>query len=103
MFEQVVAHIVNMTVLELCGWIGALCLACCALPQAIMSIRQKHSNGVSNGLLWLWGLGEFFTLFYLLNQDTLNWPLLVNYLSNIVFVGIVAWYKVFPYDSRRSS
>jgi len=102
---QAIDHIRGLTYIDVLGWIGSLCLACCAVPQAILSRKQGHSNGISNGLLWLWSLGEFFTLWYLLLQphDKWNWPLIVNYTANIVFIGIVIWYKVFPRETLAYS
>lgn len=109
-FDQIIDFISKMTVFDVSGWIGALCLACCAVPQAIMSVKQGHSNGISKGLLWLWSLGELFTLIYLLAQpfEQWNWPLVMNYSANIIFIGIVIWYKVFPRETladpiKRSS
>ena len=102
MIEQLIidtiSHVQNMSMFDISGWVGAICLACCAVPQAILSVRQGHSDGISKGLLWLWSLGEIFTLIYLLAQpyDNWNWPLVVNYSANIVFIGIVVWYKIFP-------
>ena len=97
-----VSHVIDvllaLTFLEWMGWIGALCLAFCAVPQAIMSVKQKHSHGISKGLLWLWSLGELFTLIYIW-YGTRDLPLLVNYGLNVIFIGIVIWYKVFPRET----
>lgn len=108
--DQMVSYVANMSAVDWSGWFGALCLACCAVPQAILSYRQGHSNGVSNGLLWLWALGEIFTLIYLTAQplEQYNWPLIMNYSANILFIGVVIWYKVFPHETladpiKRSS
>lgn len=78
------------------GWIGSICLACCAVPQAYMSWKQGHANGISAGLLWLWALGEIFTLAYISSKPNIDIPLFVNYSANIIFIGIVCWYKVYP-------
>ena len=102
-FDQAVNYIVHMTMLDVCGWIGALCMACCAVPQAIMSVKQGHSEGISKGLLWLWSVGEVFTLIFLVGEESKNWPLLVNYTANILFIGIVIWYKVFPRETLAHS
>jgi len=97
--------VMSLTPTEACGWIGSICLAFCAVPQARLSIEQGHSNGISNGLLWMWALGELFTLIFLVNQarDKWNWPLIMNYSANIVFIGIVIWYKVFPREKLANS
>jgi uncharacterized protein with PQ loop repeat len=81
--------------MELFGWLGSFCLAICALPQAIKSIRDGHSNGLSYGLLILWFAGEVFTLLYIC-RSIHSLPLLLNYISNILFLLIIFKYKIFP-------
>lgn len=83
-------------IFEILGWVGALMLAVCAVPQAWLSIKQGHARGVSNGLLALWLFGEAFTLAYILKLPELNWPLICNYAANIVFVSVIIWYKFNP-------
>lgn len=74
------------------GWVGSLLLAFCGLPQAIKSIKEKHSDGISPVFLFMWGAGEVLTFGYV--YDKLDLPLMANYAANIVFVGVIAWYKV---------
>ena len=50
-----ISDIKNMDLALLLGWIGSLCLAICALPQAWQSFKEKNSNGISWGFLMLWG------------------------------------------------
>lgn len=77
------------------GWIGSICLAICALPQAILSIKNGHSKGISLGLLILWFIGEICTLLYII--DSINsLPLLLNYILNILFLLIIFKYRFFP-------
>ena len=88
----------HLTLFELVGWIGAICLAVCCLPQAWLSFKQKHSNGVSNWLIILWGLGEVLTLIYV--WPTGQMPLIYNYAANIVLLAVIAYYKIFPGESK---
>lgn len=80
------------------GFIAAACLALCGLPQAIQSIRDGHSNGISDGFLILWSAGEVLTLIYIWDNARLL-PLLMNYSSNILFLSIIIFYKIFPRKS----
>lgn len=80
--------------MEVLGWIGSLLLAICAVPQAVQSFRQGHSQGVTHSLLWLWAGGEVFTLAYVLQRA--DWPLVVNYTANMVSLGVILWYKYKP-------
>ena len=79
--------------LELMGWTGSMLLAFCALPQAVESWRKKDSSGTTWGLLCMWGLGEVFTLLYVLPK--MDIPLLLNYSANIMFLSVIIYYKIF--------
>lgn len=46
------------------------------------------------GLIWMWGVGEVFAMIYILPRMDL--PLLFNYAANIVFLSVIAYYKVWP-------
>jgi uncharacterized protein with PQ loop repeat len=86
--------IMDYTLLSLVGWVGAILLAFCGLPQAVHSFRTKSSDGVTWGLISMWGLGEVFTIIYVFPK--MDWPLLFNYAANIVFISVILWYKVRP-------
>lgn len=90
----------GMSATDILGTIGVLLLAVCALPQAIKSYKQKHSNGITAYLLWPWFLGELFTLIYLLDQNPIDWILVFNYVANFIFVAIIIYYKYFPKDNK---
>lgn len=79
---------------ELLGWTGGLLLAVCAVPQAYLSLKQGHSEGVALGMLILWLSGEILTLLYVLPK--MDWPLIVNYAANILCIGVICWYRFFP-------
>lgn len=76
------------------GWLGSLFLAICGLPQAWLSYKQGHSDGISTSLLVLWGAGEILTLFYV--TEKFDWPLIFNYGMNLFSLGVIAWYKLYP-------
>lgn len=80
--------------LELIGWIGGILLAICGIPQAYKSLKQGHSTGISASFLWLWFWGEVLVLIYVVPQ--LLYPLIFNYLFNIMIIGIILWYKYIP-------
>lgn len=84
----------NMSLFEILGWLGSLCLAICAIPQAWMSFRDKHSEGISWSFLLLWAFGELFALVYV--YDKLDLPLLLNYATNILVLGVILYYKIKP-------
>jgi len=80
--------------LELIGWIGGLCLAICAVPQAIHAYKVKHCNGITSWCLMLWLVGEILTAVYVFPKQ--DYPLLFNYSINIVCLVIICRYKYFP-------
>ena len=80
--------------MEIIGWIGGILLAFCGLPQAVESYKTKNSDGLTWGFLIMWGVGELFTIVYIIPKW--HWPLIFNYTANIVFISIIAYYKIKP-------
>lgn len=76
------------------GWIGSFLLAICGLPQAMKSLRQGHSKGLSTYFLVLWSVGEVFTLIAVVDLKVDY--LLLNYISNLLFLLIIWFYKLYP-------
>ena len=83
--------------IELCGWFSSICFAVCGVPQAILSFRQKHSDGVSWLFLILWILGEISGSVYAI--DIGAYPLLLNYVVSFVCACVIVYYKIFSYVS----
>jgi len=80
--------------MEYIGWIGSILLAFCGLPQAIESYKTKNSDGLTWGFLIMWGVGEIFTIIYIIPKW--HWPLIFNYTANIIFISIIVYYKLKP-------
>ena len=80
--------------MEIIGWIGGILLAFCGLPQAIESSKTGKSDGLTWGFLIMWGVGELFTIVYIIPKW--HWPLIFNYTANIIFISIIAYYKINP-------
>jgi uncharacterized protein with PQ loop repeat len=80
--------------MEIIGWIGGILLAFCGLPQAIESYKTKSSDGLTWGFLIMWGVGELFTIVYIIPKW--HWPLIFNYTANIIFISIITYYKIRP-------
>jgi len=81
------------------GWIGSILFAICGMPQAIQCARDGHSNGLNWLFILCWLFGEIFTIIYV-------WPtgdviLLSNYFVNLVFLGIMLRYKIYPRVSEN--
>jgi len=80
--------------LETVGWIGSMAFALCGAPQAWYSYKQGHSDGISWAFLWLWIIGEVFTLIYVIPKE--HWPLTFNYIGNILFTSVILYFKLKP-------
>lgn len=91
----------DLNLIQILGWLGSICLAVCAIPQAWMSYKEKHSEGISFAYLLLWAFGEVFALAYV--YDKLDLPLLLNYATNILVLGIILYYKVKPGNQEKLS
>ena len=75
------------------GILGSILLAICGAPQCYTSFKTKNSDGVSALFLWLWGVGEILILIYVM-CTTMDPILIVNYVFNLIVVGIIAYYKL---------
>jgi uncharacterized protein with PQ loop repeat len=80
-------------IITLIGILGSLLLAVCGLPQAIQSFKTKTSSGVNGAFLFMWGIGEILLLVYVLGT-TKDPILLLNYMFNIILIGVIAYYKI---------
>lgn len=77
--------------MEIFSWTGSILLALCGLPLAIDAVKSKQVN-ISTMFLLMWGLGEVFTLVYVIYKQ--ENALTFNYVSNIIFLSIVSYYKI---------
>ncbi len=83
----------------ICSWLGTLVLVSRGLPQAIKSIRDGNSEGLSPHMLWLWLLGSFLVIPNLL--VTYNLALIMVYLANIIVILIMLKYFYFPRKEKK--
>jgi uncharacterized protein with PQ loop repeat len=86
--------VIEISLLEIIGWVGAVAFAICGAPQAWSSFKNKNSEGISSLFLYLWLIGEVATIIYVLPKGHL--PLLFNYLANLLFISVILYYKLKP-------
>jgi len=86
-----------MTPNEIIGWMGSILFAICALPQAIHTFRTRKVDDLNELFIWLWFLGEVFTLWYILVDDISNKvyhvPLYFNYIFNLIMLFYLIFAK----------
>jgi hypothetical protein len=84
-----------MSFLAVCGWVGTFCLMICGVPQAIYSLINGNSNGVTRSFLILWGIGDvsmgWYT--YKMYHDAF---LTFNYSFCLITLFIISYYKAWP-------
>lgn len=85
--------------IDLLGGFSAFCFMVCAFPQAYKSYKDGITIGISDSFLVLWFLGELGFIGYTLSKFGVDWPLLLNYLGNLIALLIIMRYRYFP---RRS-
>lgn len=81
------------TMITQIGWIGAIAFGVCGLPQAWKSYKDGHADGISNGFLALWTIGEVFTTIAVVVEAPKPY-LLANYALNAVFLAVMWKYKI---------
>lgn len=84
----------NLSLLEVAGWVGAFLFSICAIPQAWQCYRQGHGVGLSWAFLLCWLFGELLTTAYIWPKR--DWPLLVNYATNMACLAVIVRYKLWP-------
>ena len=72
--------------LEVIGWTGAILFATCSVPQVKQVYQSKSTGDLSMLFLQMWLWGEILSFIYILGNETLQWPLITNYLFNILLV-----------------
>lgn len=72
--------------LEAIGWGGAILFATCSIPQVKQVYQTKSTGDLSMYFLQMWLWGEILSFVYILSNESLQWPLITNYLFNIFLV-----------------
>lgn len=80
--------------IDLIGFFGATMFALCAAPQAAQCVKQGHAKGINHIFLSMWFMGEVAMLAYTLLAIGVNWPLILNYFLNLVFISVIVYYKM---------
>ena len=83
---------------ELFGFMSALCLSICGIPQAYKCFKTGRAKDLSGLFLFTWFAGKLFLILYAVY---LGWvlPLLLDASTSLVVVTIILKYYLYP---RRS-
>jgi len=85
------------------GWTSTFLLSLCGIPLAFQAWKEGHANGVNKLFLWMWFIGEFSAMVYVLLQHGFDGPLMINYWFNLLLVAIVLRYKHFKRYTKRQN
>lgn len=86
---------------EAIGWIANALFAYSPFPQARRSWKEKHSDGIEAQMLWVWFLGEALSVIYIGMQSKILLPLMFNFSSNVILIGVILYFKYF--GSKRNA
>jgi len=89
---------IQFQIMETLGWLGSWLLALCAIPAAYKCWYDGHARGLSSTSLIMWFAGEVMTLLYVLPKQ--DFPLMLNYASNIALLLVIFYYKLWPRDNE---
>jgi len=81
--------------IHILGYLAMICLMTASIPQAIKSYKDGHSKGMAGGYLILLLSGfTLMTTYLFLTKPII--PVVINYISNIIMMLVIAYYKLFP-------
>lgn len=86
---------IEISILEIFSWVGALCLATCSIPQVWQCYKQGNAKGVNLPFLLMWLLGCGSMTVYSIGV-LLPPALIANYAMSLAFVLIILRYKIRP-------
>jgi len=88
-------------IIEIFGWIGAILLPACALPQIWKIYKTKSVEDISLSYLWLWFIGETSILFYAIFSIN-SIPLLFNYFISLFIVStLLVQYTIYKKKNKK--
>jgi len=73
------------------GYLGAFCLAACAVPQLIKTVRTRSASDFDWYFLALWLIGDVSMLAYAVT--ICNLLLILNYGTNLIPICVIIYFK----------
>jgi len=75
------------------GIIGSILLSLCGFPAMLDVIEKDSASGYSVAFIALWGLGELFSMIYVIKKDK-DPVQLFNYIFNLTFISVIVYYMI---------
>lgn len=87
-----------MDLINIFGWLASICMILGYLPQAIVTIRTRDTDGIALPTFVMMGLGSLF--FVLQGVMLPNWPLAVTNIITLICSVIIFSIKIYN-DTRK--
>lgn len=84
---------------DLFGWCASICMILGYLPQAIVTMRTRETDGIAMPTFIMMGLGSLF--FVIQGVMMGNWPLAVTNIITLVCSVIIFSIKIYNDHFRR--
>lgn len=89
-----------MDLINIFGWLASICMILGYMPQAIVTIRTRDTDGIALPTFIMMGLGSLF--FVLQGLLLPNWPLAVTNIITLICSVIIFSIKIYN-DTRRKN
>ena len=84
--------------MEVIGYLGAICFAVCPIFQLIKAFKTKSVDDISYLFLFTWLFGEIFMVIYIVDNNMKagiwQYPLLLNYAVNLLILTGIFYARV---------
>jgi uncharacterized protein with PQ loop repeat len=81
--------------IQLIGYLGLALLMMACIPQAVKTIKQGHSDGMTAFYLISLVVAFIILIIYMCLYKILV-PIFINYIINLISYSIMTYYKFFP-------
>jgi MtN3 and saliva related transmembrane protein len=78
--------------IELTGFMAAICTTVAFIPQAMRTIRTKDTSGISLWMYVVFTLGVFLWLVYGLSIG--NYPIIIANVVTFALAATILWFKL---------
>lgn len=83
-----------MVLIELLGWIGAICATTANIPNLIKTIQNGNADHLPLSFLLILMTGLISMSLYLFFTNRMSNQLTTTYVVNILVTGTTLWYKI---------
>ena len=90
-----------MSLQDIIGYLASICMIFGYMPQAIVTIRTRDTDGIALPTFLLMGLGSAFFVVQGCLSHPLNWPLISTNLITFICSAIVFGIKMYNDHFRR--